>query len=182
MCVGAARCKALAPSGPAALRKRSAADAGVSELFLLVLKRATAVPVRTRFACRDVSTEACNAHRRATSNVAPLRSISLRLYGRRQALVNHSAQGAVNHVRGKRFGHLLLTRLLKRIPTPPRHARVKARARRLRARAGKRISRRQRPFGGAMTAGSSRTVRLDPLALPVRFRSACDERELIARN
>src|SRR5437667_12354541 len=54
----------------------------------------------------------------------------------------------------------------------------KARAPRLRARR-ERSLRRQRQFGGTMPAGSSRAVRLDPLALPVRFTASdagADER------
>src|SRR6266581_7030073 len=54
----------------------------------------------------------------------------------------------------------------------------KARAPRLRARR-ERSLRRQRQFGGSMPAGSSRAVRLDPLALPVRFAASdagADER------
>src|SRR5260370_7793317 len=56
--------------------------------------------------------------------------------------------------------------------------RDKAGGQRLRARR-ERSLRRQRQFGGTMPAGSSRAVRLDPLALPVRFTASdagADER------
>jgi hypothetical protein len=60
-----------------------------------------------------------------------------------------------------------LTSEIKRIPTPLGHSPINVRTQKQKS-GRERVLRRQTELGGS-TAGSSRTARLDPLALPVRF-------------
>src|SRR5437588_12071821 len=70
--------------------------------------------------------------------------------------------------------YLGLTRDLKPIPRPRRHTPLRVRAHPNQP-GREQALRRQPEFGGAAPAGSGRALRLDPLALPVRF-TASDAR------
>jgi hypothetical protein len=76
-------------------------------------------------------------------------------------------QDGVNHVAqwGPRYARL--TSEIKPIARPPWHAPGQRQGAKTPGR--ERVLRRQAELGGAVSAGSSRTARLDPLALPARF-------------
>src|SRR5690349_19462241 len=76
-------------------------------------------------------------------------------------------QRTVKHVTRTRRRYALLTSAIKLIRTAPWHARANVRTQNKKS-GRERIVRRQTELGGP-SAGSSRTARLDPHALPVRF-------------